>query len=60
MTTKSNIGTTHILAECRDCSWTDDDYMTAARSSRDHAEATGHTVVVEHAQFWVYNEEKRK
>lgn len=55
MVTKTPIGTTHILAECRDCPWADDDYETADRSSRQHAAKTGHTVAVERAQSWTYN-----
>jgi hypothetical protein len=49
------IGTTHVLAECRDCSWADDNYKTAAASSLRHADSTGHTVAVERAQSWTYN-----
>lgn len=56
--TRTAIGTTHVLAECRDCSWADDDYNTAAKSSRRHAAATGHTVAVERTQSWTYNEKQ--
>lgn len=56
--TKTPIGTTHVLAVCRDCAWTDDDYNTAALSSLRHAELTGHTVMVERAQSWTYNEKR--
>lgn len=55
MVTKSQIGTTHILAECRNCPWRNDNYKTAVDAARRHAESTGHTVAVERAQNWAYN-----
>jgi hypothetical protein len=58
MVTKTPIGTTHVLAECLDCSWVDDNYQTAERSALRHATTTKHTVVVERAQNWTYNEKR--
>lgn len=55
MVTKTPIGTTHVLAECRNCPWANDDYNTAEETARRHAESTGHTVAVERAQSWTYN-----
>lgn len=55
MVIKTQIGTTHVFAECRECSWSDDNYLTAERAARRHAVATGHTVSVERAQSWTYN-----
>lgn len=55
MISKTPIGTTHVLAECRDCPWSDDNYLTATAAAQRHATATGHTVNVERAQVWTYN-----
>lgn len=51
---KTRPGTTHVLATCRNCQKIWDDYKTADAKARQHAESTGHTVNVEHAQFWTY------
>lgn len=51
---KMKPGTTHVLATCRDCGKTWDDYKAADARARYHAETTGHTVNVEHAQHWSY------
>lgn len=55
MVTKTAIGTTHVLAECRNCPWSEQDYKTAQQKARRHAESTGHAVAVERAQSWTYN-----
>jgi hypothetical protein len=59
MVTKTPIGTTHVFAECRNCPWSDDNYNTAEASSRRHAVETGHTVSVEVARSWTYNQRER-
>lgn len=55
MVIKSKIGTTHAIAECRNCGWSTDNYKTAVQAARRHAEETGHTVAVERVQSWRYN-----
>lgn len=55
MTLRTPPGTTHVLAQCRDCAWSVDDYRTAQADALSHAKATGHTVAVERAQSWTYN-----
>lgn len=55
MVEKTKERTIHVLAECRNCQETWDDYKTAVSKARRHAEVTGHTVRVERAQFWTYN-----
>lgn len=55
MITKTLVGTTHVVAQCRTCFWRDDDYRRAEQTARDHATKTGHTVMVERGQSWVYN-----
>lgn len=52
--TRTKPGTTHVLATCSDCAEMWDDYKTADTNARKHAETTGHTVNVEHAQCWTY------
>jgi hypothetical protein len=37
----------HCVAACRECAWTCDEYMKAARSATRHVRETGHTVTVE-------------
>lgn len=37
----------HCIAQCRECDWMSDDYLTAARSATRHVRETGHTVSVE-------------
>ena len=37
----------HCIAQCRDCAWSDDDYVRAARRATLHVHETGHTVSVE-------------
>lgn len=51
-------GTTHVLATCRNCQQSWDDYKTADADARRHVEQTGHTVSVEHAQAWTYSARK--
>jgi hypothetical protein len=55
---KSKPGTTHVLADCRNCDWSNDNYQTAEQAARRHAASTGHTVAVERAQSWVYQGER--
>lgn len=57
---KSPVGTHHVLAQCRDCDWIDDDYTKAERTARSHAASTNHMVVVERGQTWTYNERSEK
>ncbi len=55
MVDKSKIGTTSVIATCRNCSWSSDDYKTASAAARRHAKATTHIVSVERVQSWNYN-----
>ena len=52
---KTPAGTTHVLAVCRDCPWTDDNYVSAENTARVHALKTGHTVGVERTQTYTFN-----
>ncbi len=63
MIRKSTPGTIHVLAVCKGCSWTCDDYKAAEVNAQHHVLDTGHSVLVERAQSWTYSpsaNEKRK
>ena len=45
----------HLTANCEDCNWKDEGYMTGAKSARLHAKKTGHTVSVETGYWMLYN-----
>lgn len=51
---KTRIGTSHVIAECKNCDKFWDDYKTAVAAARRHVETTGHSVRVERAQSWTY------
>lgn len=40
-------GLVHCIAACKDCEWTDDNYLAASSEARKHVRETGHTVSVE-------------
>jgi hypothetical protein len=44
---RTSRGLVHCIALCRDCAWSDDDYIDAARAATRHVRQTGHTVEVE-------------
>lgn len=37
----------HCIAECRDCGWSEQNYLRAARAASAHVRETGHTVSVD-------------
>lgn len=37
----------HGLADCQTCGWNEEDYKTAAKKGREHANKTGHIVHIE-------------
>lgn len=45
----------HAIAECLDCDWREEDYLTAQKEARKHAIRTGHTVNIETGYNQVYN-----
>jgi hypothetical protein len=55
MTTKSKVGTIHVIAVCQHCQKRWEDYITGIDSARRHADETGHCVTVERGQTWTYN-----
>ena len=42
---------THILANCQDCEWEEDDYNTAYSKGVYHSKKTGHEVHIETAHL---------
>lgn len=55
MVTKTPVGTIHVIAQCGDCTWRNEDFIKAEQAARQHAETTGHTVSVERGQCWKFN-----
>ncbi len=51
---KTRVYTVHVLADCMECDFVDEDYQSAVRRAREHAEKTGHEVAVERMQSWRY------
>lgn len=37
----------HAVAECNDCKWRSDDYLTAQQEARTHAVRNGHRVKID-------------
>ena len=52
-------GVIHAIAWCRDCNWTEGDFIIALRRGRDHSKKTGHIVDVEVGRWYVYGEKKK-
>ena len=50
-----NMGVVHVIANCRDCSWQDTDYLVAQRNAAYHAKRKKHTISVEVAKAGTYN-----
>lgn len=50
----------HALANCRDCKWSEEDYETAVRKGREHANKTGHTVDIETGYVWTLNDNSKE
>ena len=48
----------HLIATCNDCNWHCEDYINGQRKTREHANRTGHNVVMELAYDVEYNEQK--
>jgi len=44
---KKLFGVVHCIAECTNCDWNSDNYMTANRLARNHAKSKKHKVSVE-------------
>lgn len=44
---KTPLQTVHIIAQCKTCSWSCDNYLTAKVQAKQHARDTGHIVLVE-------------
>jgi len=44
---RSSRGLVRCVAQCTDCSWAEDAYLSAARAATTHVRATGHTVNVD-------------
>ena len=44
---RSSRGLIHAIAQCRDCDWSEDYYLKAAREATKHVRETGHTVSVD-------------
>src|SRR4051794_23456254 len=42
MVTKTPVGTIHVIAQCGDCTWRNEDFIKAEQAARQHAETTGH------------------
>lgn len=55
MVAQTKVGTTHVIAQCRDCAWRSEDYRSAEGKARRHAEQLNHTVHVERGQAWLFN-----
>lgn len=54
---RSSRGLIHCIASCRDCEWSEDNFVTAGRRATAHVRATGHTVSVEQGiQYTVRSE----
>jgi hypothetical protein len=48
----------HGLAQCSDCSWCCEDYLTVQRKASQHAHEKGHRVVAELGYYVEYGKEK--
>lgn len=44
---RTSRGLHHCFAQCRDCGWSANHYVTAARKATTHVRQTGHTVDVD-------------
>lgn len=49
-----------VIAECKDCSWRDDNYLTVTKTARVHAKKTGHEVIVETTSTHTYNDKSKR
>jgi hypothetical protein len=49
-----------VIATCCDCYWGDEDYKTASKAAIQHANKTGHKVVVETTTSHTYNSKRIK
>jgi len=43
----------HVVAQCHDCDWLDDDYRVAARRASDHARRCRHEVGVDQGVVYI-------
>ncbi len=46
---------THTVAQCQDCEWRNEDYLTAKTKARIHSKKMMHRVVVETGNVVYYN-----
>ena len=52
---KIKMGIVHVIAECRDCSWRNTNYLTAQGLAAKHAKEKKHIVSVEVAEAGTYD-----
>jgi len=57
---RSSRGLIHALAVCRECDWSEDYYLRAARAATKHVRETGHSVSVEQATVYSVGLRKEK
>lgn len=49
-------GLIHKIAECRECSWHNENYLRASKAAHRHHENTGHVVAIEAGYAWTIGE----
>ena len=49
------MGVVHVVANCRNCSWEDTNYLTAQKSASKHAKYKKHTVSIEVLKAGTYD-----
>lgn len=47
---------THVIATCKDCCWSDENYKTAQTKARYHAKSKKHNVNVQVGYYYDINE----
>lgn len=53
-----NKGLIHAIAECRDCGWGCENYLTAQAEARKHADSKRHLVVIDLGYVFEYDGRK--
>jgi hypothetical protein len=48
----------NVIAHCADCIWCDKNHHSAEKNAKEHAEKTGHEIIVETTTVYCYNPKK--